>query len=389
MAERDQLEVITPDGEITFFSLDPQGITDIGQDTANDVVLAGPGVAPVQATIDHRDRPARIMFLEGGLQPAASGEPAPLATWIPMPDGQPFQLGDYVLIWMGRRQPRTPGPSPERGSGGGTKPDVNLFEDIEDEYVIVKLAQRVWDVDPGQTVTAELTVANGSHFVDWFDVSVAGVPGAWVQLSSRRVELYDGQEKPIGLSITPPREPASRAEPYVLAITVSSFTDPDHSSRLGARLDVNPYYASSDVDLTDALLRVRWHERCGTTILRITNRGNSTTTYRVSGPPDERAAHLAFPPLSQEELPAGQAEIRIQPGETGSCRIRIAPPRRLIALRDRTYHYAFDTIRVEDAERLRDVAVDVLSLPLIGRRFIILCLLIAAAITFIVLLRCG
>ena len=53
MAAQDQLEIIHPDGQVSFIDLDPvQGVTRIGSHPDNDVVIDNPDVAPFHAMID-------------------------------------------------------------------------------------------------------------------------------------------------------------------------------------------------------------------------------------------------------------------------------------------------------------------------------------------------
>ncbi|MBN1641137.1 MAG: hypothetical protein JXA09_07865 [Anaerolineae bacterium] len=398
MTERDQLEVITPDGEITFFSLDPQGITDIGQHADNDIVLAGAGVAPVQATIDHRARPARIMFLEGGLEPNVGGTPAPLNTWIDMPTWEPFQLGGYVLVWVeggpapgAERVPEQAEAAPSRQPETGPRrvPFVPLpaqLRDVEDEYVVVELAQRTWIVDPGQTIIAELSIANGGPLIDWFEIAVEGVPPWWVELSDDRVELNEKERDTVTLSITPPRESSSAAGVYPFGITVTSVHDARHHTRLGAQLSVTPFYAFSVGELTPKQQTIPWRKRFGTAELPLTNNGNSTASFRVDGTDDERVCHFEFEVPDEAALLAGQAQLRIPAGETYTCPVHITPPRRLIALRSRTLPYTLTANSVEGAEMPRSVIGRVRAAPLIGPWLIALILLLLAALIVLIFL---
>ena len=72
----DQLEIITPDGQIEFHDLDPvKGITNVGQHADNDIVLDAPHIAPFQAMIDHRQKPVRIVLYDEGAAAKLRGEP--------------------------------------------------------------------------------------------------------------------------------------------------------------------------------------------------------------------------------------------------------------------------------------------------------------------------
>ena len=64
MAKVDQLEIINPDGQVYFIDLDPgRGVTNIGRNPENDVVIDSPRVAEFQAILDHRQRPFSLVLL--------------------------------------------------------------------------------------------------------------------------------------------------------------------------------------------------------------------------------------------------------------------------------------------------------------------------------------
>ena len=62
----DQLEIISPNGDVSFQALDPaKGVVNIGRHPDNDIVLDGDGVAEFHAVLDYRQRPYRFLLLDG------------------------------------------------------------------------------------------------------------------------------------------------------------------------------------------------------------------------------------------------------------------------------------------------------------------------------------
>jgi pSer/pThr/pTyr-binding forkhead associated (FHA) protein len=58
MPAQDQLEIITPSGDIRFYDLDPrQGIANIGRHPDNDIVIDSLHVAPFHAVLDYSQKP--------------------------------------------------------------------------------------------------------------------------------------------------------------------------------------------------------------------------------------------------------------------------------------------------------------------------------------------
>ena len=89
MSTQDQLEIIRPDGQIEFYLLDvAKGLTNIGRDQENDVVLDDPDVASFQAMLDHRKRPYQLVLLSEEGQVSLDGNalsingPGRCNTWI-------------------------------------------------------------------------------------------------------------------------------------------------------------------------------------------------------------------------------------------------------------------------------------------------------------------
>ena len=77
MPSRDQLEILSPEGRISFYDLDPvKGITNIGRHPANDIVVDSPGVAEFHAVLDHRARPFQLVLLAVGEGNFAGGQAA-------------------------------------------------------------------------------------------------------------------------------------------------------------------------------------------------------------------------------------------------------------------------------------------------------------------------
>jgi len=82
----DQLEIISPSGDITFYPLSPEkGFTNIGQHPENDIVIHDGQAAPFQAILYHQKKPCQLMLVNG---PAGvirvGGRPLPPQQIVPV-----------------------------------------------------------------------------------------------------------------------------------------------------------------------------------------------------------------------------------------------------------------------------------------------------------------
>ena len=112
MANQAQLEIISPGGEIVFYDLDPdKGITNIGRDPENDIVVAGPGIASFHAQIDHRQRPFQVMLLSEEGTAAVGGQSLSPNVGRDLRSWDTIELDGYSIVLLeGEQAPTDLGP---------------------------------------------------------------------------------------------------------------------------------------------------------------------------------------------------------------------------------------------------------------------------------------
>ena len=124
---------------------------------------------------------------------------------------------------------------------------ATLEPDLTSEKFVVKLSEREWTVDVGQTAALQVTIINADEWTARFNIEVEGLDPEWVILSSSEVRLTekdsDRDSETISILITPPRSPASRAGTHVFSIVVSS-PEYGQKSRMGVRLDAKGRWRS-------------------------------------------------------------------------------------------------------------------------------------------------
>ncbi len=383
----DQLEVIGPNGEIEFHTLDPdKGVLNIGRHPDNDIVLDSPTVALFHAVLDYSQRPYHVTLLSPEGEAAIAGErlrhnaPAELQPW------DTLEVGGYTLIPVEGvpDTPETPSRLPATVPPSAPVP-LPIAADQVDEVIVVELAEREATVDVEQTAVYGLTIANGGDIVAGFEVRVEGVDERWVVIAPPQVNLNEGERAVVTISITPPRQPTSRAGTHRLAVVVTSPNYPGRISRLSATLTINPYYEFVTGELSPRQQTVGGRHPVGETVLQIANRGNSAATFRLEAMDDERACSFEFQVPGESSSLARQAEVRLPPEETYAIPIRItplSPP--LVGLRSQTHSFTVTASVVEGPLTPRSLLGQIRVRPLIGAGLLfVLALLLVLLVIYV------
>jgi len=391
MPNWDQLEIIGPGGEIIFYELDPaRGVTNIGRDAENDVVITGPGVEPFHAVLDHRRKPYQVVILSATGGATREGEPVLPNVSTPLHPWDTLEMGGYTLMLLegaGRAAPTEKSPAPAAPAPGAPVPlprpapasPLARPPDREDELILVELSEREWTLGVEQTAVCDVTLTNGGDIVAAFVVQVEGLDPRWVAITPPQINLNEGERASLTLTLTPPREPASRAGAHHLAVVVTSPDYPGRSSQRGATLTITPYYEFGVGELSPKQHTVSWRRRSGQTVLPMANRGNSRALLRVEAEDTERACSFEFQVPGETASLARQAEMRLPPAETFAIPIRMTPhARRLVGLRRRRYAFTVTASMPEGAQTPRAVMGQLDSKPLIGPGLLALALLTLA-----------
>jgi hypothetical protein len=405
MPKQDQLEIIGPGGRIEFYDLDPErGVTNIGRDPQNDVVVDSPGVAPFHAVLDHRQKPYQLMVLSEEGKTTLDGQRLDANVFRELRTWDTVEIDGYAIILLEGAGPATgaeparppaavgapiPVAAPEAAAAPPARPGRLAVppSDQVDEVIVTELPTRQWTVDVDQTAAAQLTIVNGGDIVASFNVKVEGLDPSWVTVSPRQVNLYEGARATVAISFTPPRLPSSLAGGHPLAIVVTSSNYPGRASRLGANLVINPYFEFAVGELSPKQQTVSWRRPTGQVTLPISNKGNSETPFRLEGDDDERGCRFEFQMPGEAASLIKQAELRLAPDETLLVPIGVTPVRRrLIALRKRSYAFTVTTSSVEGVQVPRSVMGQIRAKPLIGPGLLLL-MLLCLAVLVVFLLR--
>ncbi|MBI1881544.1 MAG: FHA domain-containing protein [Chloroflexi bacterium] len=424
MATLDQLEIISVDGLIEFYDLDPtKGVTSIGRHPDNDIILDSPGIALFHAMLDHRQKPYHFLLLSHDESTSLAGRLLPANTSSPLQNWDNIQLEGYTLILMEGAGPIvTPGPppvvapappsprptTPARPPTGSqptrptgftpptTRPETlplssyaapkplslpapatsapqpvasltALPPDHTDERIMTELTGREWTIDVERIATFQLTIINGGDIVAMFVVSIEGLDESWVTISQPQINLNEGERATVTIALTAPRLPTSRAGTHHFAIVVTSPNYPSRYSQRGATLIINPYYEFAVGELSPKQQTISWFKRSGQVTVFIANKGNSNAPFRLDGAENERACSFEFQVPGEAVGLAQQAELRLPSEESIAIPVRVTPlTRRLISLRKRTYAFTITTTMIEGQQTPRSLLGQLSQKPLIG-----------------------
>ena len=405
MPKLDQLEIICPDGNIFFHDLSPdKGITNIGQHPDNDIVIDSPSVGLFQAVLDHQKKPFRIMILDKERVAKVDGKPLEPNVFQELHDWQSVDLDGFTLTLLENMD--VPARGPEAGGQPArltiteekapvltqAEPSVALAAvpvmpnslinirppDVRDEYIVVDLPNRERTIDVEQVASYEINIANGGPIVAEFDVTVEGVNLDWVTIYPQRVNLNEGAQGSILISIIPPRQTTSSAGEHYLAFSVTSPNYAGHVSRLGATLFVNPYYEFSVGNLSPSQQNASWRKNSSETSLPVVNQGNDVSSYQIIAQDTGNGCRFEFPMNNQVSL-VKQVEIKVSPGKALDVPIKITPLKRsLVRLRPQQYQYSVTTQSLNESSAIRTVAGTFTSRPLFGPFSVLLAAILVA-----------
>ncbi len=160
-------------------------------------------------------------------------------------DGQP------CLTYLGWSRPGELEPGEPERAPAVVVPDPRVQLTVESPGVDPPAADAllVVSVMPGDGVALHVTLRNIGRRVDWFDVTIEGLPFGWVDPAAGSLHLVpighpEGRsEGMLALSLRPPRNSTAIAGSYPITVGVRSKTDGRLIASQMATLIVRPFFA--------------------------------------------------------------------------------------------------------------------------------------------------
>jgi hypothetical protein len=176
---------------------------------------------------------------------------------------------------------------------------------------LARLPQSVADVEPGGSVSLELTVRNTGTVVDQFNFELLGGAAAWTTFDPPTVSLFPQAEETVQAVFAPPRASDTASGPVPFGIRVESREDPQGSVVEEGTVNVAEF-SDGTAELTPRATRVALRGRLQ---VAVDNRSNIPYQAELVGTDGESAYDYVFrPPLV--DVPAGSvafAKATIRP----------------------------------------------------------------------------
>jgi hypothetical protein len=363
----DQLELIKPTGEVEFHALNARGITYIGADPKNDIIIHGPTIKPFHAFLDHRQKPARLTLL------AQESDSLPVKPLKFLANLDTVELEGYILIFLqGDEDTLTPvSATPEPLPPLDTPKPASLltipFPDQTDEAMAVQLPARAWTMAVEETLTFEVSLTNSGQSTAIFIVEIVGLDEGWVTISKPQLNLNPSEHQTTSITITPPRLPGSRAGIHHFAVKVTSPAYPQRYAQQRATLTIHPYFDFSLGGLSPKQQTVSWSKPSAHYIISITNTGNSFTPFQLTGRDDDAACSFEFQIPGETAGLARQVEFTLLPNEAASIPIRVTPiSKLLVSPGRRTHRFTITMMLLQGGQSPRLVLGQLVRKPLVG-----------------------
>jgi serine/threonine protein kinase len=282
----------------------------IGQQSDNDLVLSGEGVARKHARLERTDMGWNVIDM--GSQNGTYLENSPLLAdmaeaWKP---GQRVRLGEYMLAWR---------------SGAAVPPDDKLLPPdkrlIQEKggqlYATLKPTQLV--THPGSPAQAVLEIENQAGEATFVTLAVADVPPSWVAIEPVPIHLAPQQKVIVPFTIQPPRHSSARAGLHTFQIEARPDNGLVAPAVCPGQLTINPF-AQLFAEVRPSSLR---HGQPGEVVLH--NEGNTPGRYTAAA--TDVGNEVKFEFLQQE--------ADVLPGQTQALSIVGRARKRPFFLRNR------------------------------------------------------
>jgi hypothetical protein len=356
-------------------------VLNIGSHPDNDIVLPGENALAFHATLHMRDGQFHLIALGGASSIRLNGKPLSDSPVV-IQENQQIEIGNYMLAFRQNGSPDSIHVSLAASSISEASSSTVSIPQGENP-ILVNAPVESAEIDVEQTASYELEIINGGPIVAAFFVTLSGVPEEWVEISTRMVNLNEGQRARVRIDITPPRDPSSAAGKHPLQVQVQSPNYGGHSVQTTLTLVIRPYYEFTIGSLAPKDQRISWGKRTGKTQLPIANRSNSAADFNITAVDDENGC--VFDLLVNDETPlTRQATVGIPAGETYNLPIEITPhKRRLFAFNSKRYAYTTTVQSPQGSTQMTSGSAS--AVPLFGWWSIVLTVLLVGLGLFLLL----
>jgi hypothetical protein len=228
-----------------------------------------------------------------------------------------------------------------RGPGwGATGPRRSGASEVG---LTVNLPEREVAVEPGASVSCEVTVRNTGLIVDRYVVQVLGQPARWATVDPPSLNLVPDAAGMARVTFAPPRRPDVLAGVAAFRLVATSHQNPQAATFADGTVKVGTYH-----DLATQLRSTRATGRQGAYEVALENRGNAPVVAQVAAVDDRRALDFQVSQPTVSLPPGGRATVAVtaRPTHAPASGQPAAYPFRIVA------QSGWDPPRSMDAELL-------------------------------------
>ncbi len=174
------------------------------------------------------------------------------------------------------------------------------------DSIVITTDTTSFEVRPGSSAEANLTIQNLEAVVGVFSVEVDGLDPSWYRLSGTSASLFPGDKTSTTLTVSPPRDSSALAQTYSFSVKVTSQKDEAHQAVLPLSVRILPFY-----DFTLDLRPQRSAGKVGSHTLSILNTGNAGMSFTIAGRDPEGKCKFGFSPDLPYATPGRPMDVSV------------------------------------------------------------------------------
>ena len=175
------------------------------------------------------------------------------------------------------------------------------------DKVEVAISPTTFNVMPGDTTEATVTLRNLGQSVDQFTISIDGIDLSWYTLPVSSVALFPNDQDKLRIILHPPKTREVKAGSYPLQIKVNSQENPEETATVELTIEIR---ALPELELNISPERITG--RKGLYQITVKNPGDSAATLHLEASDDEGILQYSLQPESVNVPAGGWAESSLE-----------------------------------------------------------------------------
>ena len=164
------------------------------------------------------------------------------------------------------------------------------------------------EIDPGSTVTLQLSVQNLGEVTESYTLVPSGLTADWINIGRGAVTLFGGSSDTVDVTIAPPRLPTTSAGPTSIGVRIIPVDIPDGTIVAETTLDVLTF----DDRRIQALQPVMRARRRADFEFMVENHGNALASCRLRLVDPSERVDGSFDPPAVGVAPGGSSLVRLK-----------------------------------------------------------------------------